>query len=183
MAPRLSPSKLQFIHDMILSQSLTTPQMADATDCSERTVKNIRRNLRQFGNVHAPPNRVGRRRSITPLMLEALCEHLLEKPGLYLDEMAVFLWDEFQMLATTSSMRALLSKGWSKNPFNPSDTVVPESSLAFQLEHLSAQANELSGASHWHPSAGEMAPEGSLVCQDSCFPTNFYTLNGTGFRF
>lgn len=27
-------------------------------------------------------------------MLEALCEHLLEKPGLYLDEMAVFLWEE-----------------------------------------------------------------------------------------
>lgn len=30
-------------------------------------------------------------RSNTPVMLEALCDHLLEKPGLYLDEMALFL--------------------------------------------------------------------------------------------
>lgn len=28
-------------------------------------------------------------------MLEAVCDHLLEKPGLYVDEMALFLWDEF----------------------------------------------------------------------------------------
>lgn len=89
--------------------------MADTAECSERTIKYIRRNLRLFGNVHAPPNRVGRRRSLTPLMLEALYDHLLEKPGLYLDEMAIFLWDEFQTLATTSSIwRALRHKGWSK---------------------------------------------------------------------
>jgi hypothetical protein len=35
--------------------------------------------------------------------------------SLYLDEMAVFLWDEFQTLVTTSSIRrALVTKGWSK---------------------------------------------------------------------
>jgi hypothetical protein len=95
MAPRLSPSKLQFISDMIQSQSLTRHQIAEAAECSEQTIKNIRRNLRLFDNVHAPPNHIGRRRSVTPLMLEALFDHLLEKPGLYLDEMAIFLWDEF----------------------------------------------------------------------------------------
>jgi hypothetical protein len=48
-------------------------------------------------------------------MLEALCDHLLEKPNLYLDEMAIFLWDEFDVQATKSSTsRALASKGWSK---------------------------------------------------------------------
>lgn len=47
-------------------------------------------------------------------MIEVLCNHLLEKPGLYLNEMAVFLWDEFQTLVTTSSIRrALVTKGWS----------------------------------------------------------------------
>lgn len=115
MAPRLPPPALDFIRDMIKSGSLTTSQMAEAAECSERTIKNIRKNLRQFGNVHAPANRAGRRRSITPPMLEALCDHLLEKPGLYLDEMAVFLWDEFQTLATPSSVKmALATKGWSK---------------------------------------------------------------------
>jgi hypothetical protein len=48
-------------------------------------------------------------------MLAALCEHLLEKPELYQDEMAVFLWDEFQVLVTAFSIgRALASIGWSK---------------------------------------------------------------------
>lgn len=38
-----------------------------------------------------------------------------EKPGLYLDEMAVFLWDEFQTLVTVASIRqALVAKSWSK---------------------------------------------------------------------
>ena len=48
-------------------------------------------------------------------MLEALCEHLLEKPELYLEEMVVFLWDEFDVLVSTSSIsRALKSICWSK---------------------------------------------------------------------
>jgi hypothetical protein len=48
-------------------------------------------------------------------MLEALCERLLEKPDLYQDEMAVFLWDEFRVLVTTYSIsRALASVRWSK---------------------------------------------------------------------
>lgn len=89
--------------------------MAEETECSKVTIVNIRRNLRQFGIVHAPPTRIGRRRTVTPLMIEALCDHLTEKPGLYLDEMVVFLWDEFHSLATTSSIRrALVAKGWSK---------------------------------------------------------------------
>jgi hypothetical protein len=48
-------------------------------------------NLRAFGSVEAPWNGGGRPRSVTPMMLEALREHLLEKPDRYLDEMAVFL--------------------------------------------------------------------------------------------
>jgi hypothetical protein len=48
-------------------------------------------------------------------MLKALCDHLLEKSDLYLDKMAVFLWDEFEIHATTSSIRrALISKKWPK---------------------------------------------------------------------
>ncbi|ODM18131.1 hypothetical protein SI65_06002 [Aspergillus cristatus] len=86
MAPRLPLSKLYLIRDMIESQSLTTSQMAEEAECSKLTIINTHRNLRLF-----------------------------EKPGLYLDEMAVFLWDEFQTLVTTSSIRrALVAEGWSK---------------------------------------------------------------------
>jgi transposase len=115
MAPRLPLSKLEMIQDMILSKSLTISQMAKAAECSKRSVINISNNLRWFGNVRAPPIPVGRRRSVTPPMLQALCDHLLEKPGLYVDEMAIFLWDEFRVQVTNSSLkRALASVGWSK---------------------------------------------------------------------
>ena len=100
---------------MILSKSLTAAQMAEVTGCSARSIRAIRSNLRYFGTTRAPSNGVGRRRSITPPMLDALCEHLLEKPELYQDEMAVFLWDEFEVLVTTFSIgRALASIGWTK---------------------------------------------------------------------
>jgi transposase len=115
MAPNLAASQLELIRDMIHSKSLTTSQMAEAAGCSERSIKTIRSNLRLFGSVRAPPNGVGRPRSITPPMLEALCDHLLEKPDLYLDEMVIFLWDEFRVLVSTFTVgRALRSAGWSK---------------------------------------------------------------------
>lgn len=115
VAPRLPPSKLHIIRDMIESQSLGTSELAEEAECNQATIINIRANLRQFGSVYAPPARIGRKRTVTPLMIEAHCEHLSEKPDLYLDEMAVSLWDEFRTLITTSSIkRAVLAKGWSK---------------------------------------------------------------------
>lgn len=48
-------------------------------------------------------------------MLQALQQHLLEKPGPYLDEMVIFLWDELQVVVTAMSIsRALKSISWSK---------------------------------------------------------------------
>ena len=48
-------------------------------------------------------------------MLDALRERLLEKPGLYLDELVVFIQDEFSVLVAESTIsRALKSIGWSK---------------------------------------------------------------------
>lgn len=93
----------------------TNAQIAEAARCTPRSVTTIRSNLRCFGSIRAPANGIGRRRTITPPMLEALCERLLEKPDLYQDEMVVFLWDEFRILVTTYSIsRALASVGWSK---------------------------------------------------------------------
>jgi len=76
---------------MILSNELTAAQVADAAGCSVRAVKYIRSNLRAFGSVKAPWNGAKRPRSVKPIMLKALWEHLLEKPNQYLDEMAVVL--------------------------------------------------------------------------------------------
>jgi hypothetical protein len=74
MAPNLVASQHNLIRDMILSSSLTTAQMADVAGCGERSMRNIRSNLRCFGTARDPFNNVGRPRSIAPPMLRGLWE-------------------------------------------------------------------------------------------------------------
>jgi transposase len=115
MAPNLAVSQHDLIRDMLLDGSLTRADMAKVAGCSDRTIRNIATNLRLFGRTKAPANGAGRRRHITPPMLAALCDRLIEKPGLYRDEMAVFLYDEFGVLVSLSSIsRALASIKWTK---------------------------------------------------------------------
>jgi transposase len=115
MAPRLAASQHNIISDMITSKSLKTINMAAAAGCSDRTIRSIRSNLRYFSSSRAPFNKGGRRRQITPIMLDALKERLLEKPGMYQDEIAVFLYDEFKIIVNNSAVsRALALIGWTK---------------------------------------------------------------------
>jgi hypothetical protein len=115
MALNLAVSQHVMIHDMLIDGRVKRVNMAAAAACSDRAIRRNRTNLRCFGTTRAPRNRVGRRRRITSVMLDALCEHLIEKPGTYLDAMIVFLFDEFAILVTESSIcRALKSIGWSK---------------------------------------------------------------------
>lgn len=114
MAPRISPAKLVLIRDMIERESFTTSLMAEQARCNKLFIIIIRRNLRQFGSIYAPQTLIGRKPIVTPLTIEALCDRLSKKPGFSLDEMAVFLRDEFQAIVATSSIRrALVAKCWS----------------------------------------------------------------------
>jgi transposase len=114
MAPNLALSQYEQIRDMIISK-FANATIARTVRCSTCSVQKIRSNLQCFGTTKAPPNGVGRRRTITPPMLSALLEQLIEKPKLYQDEMVIFLYDEFDVLVTTPSIsRALASAGWSK---------------------------------------------------------------------
>ena len=115
MALHLAAAQHQLIHGMILEHAFTYEQIADAAGCSYDAVKHIRLNLRCFGSTTAPPNGGGRPRTQSPSMLDALCEHLLRKPDLYRDEMVMYIWDEFQLPVSTSTItRALKSNGWSR---------------------------------------------------------------------
>ena len=115
MAPNLAQSQHAQIQHMIEDGSFTYREIGKATNCSFDAIKAISRNLRDFGSTRAPRNRGGRPPSITADMRDALLEHLLRKPGLTLEEMVIYLWDEFESLTTTSSVsRTLHSMGWSK---------------------------------------------------------------------
>jgi transposase len=100
MAPNLAPSKHELIYDMIQSGELSITKMAQAAGCNQSTISRISSNIRIFGSVKEPPIEGGRPRNVTPVKLEALCDHLIEKPTLSLAEMAVFLRDEFALQAT-----------------------------------------------------------------------------------
>lgn len=108
MAPNLAPSKGKPIYDMIHRGDLSISQMAQAAGCNRSTILRISSKIRMFGSVKSPSNKGGRPRSITPVMLEALCEYLLEKPTLYLDEMAIFPWDELPFKQQNRALAALL---------------------------------------------------------------------------
>jgi transposase len=111
IAPKLAASQHVQIHDIIRCRR-PTAEIADVAHCG---IYRIKRNIRCFGSTKAPSNSVGRPRSITPEILDTLCEHLPEKPDLYHHEMVDFVWSHFQVYITISSIiRALKSYGWSK---------------------------------------------------------------------
>jgi hypothetical protein len=64
----------------------------------------IRSNLPLFGSIKASPIKARRPRSITPVMLEALSDHLLEKPDLYLYEIELFFLNEFNISTPKSTI-------------------------------------------------------------------------------
>ncbi|KAJ5608659.1 hypothetical protein N7528_009226 [Penicillium herquei] len=107
MARNLQAWQRQLIVHMTLSRkSLTISQIAKVANC------------KIYSSLATPkPPRVpaGQPPIITPVMLDALCDHLAEKPSLYVEEMAIFLWDEFTVLPSQSSVkRALARAGWNK---------------------------------------------------------------------
>ena len=114
MAPRLAASQYAQIRDMLLSGEFARWQIAKACNCSRGAVNRVSNNLRDRRPC-APSNRSNRYRILNRPMLEALKEHLLQFPGLYLDEMAAFLQETFGVRASISTIsRALDSIGWSK---------------------------------------------------------------------
>ena len=87
----------------------TNPEIAKATNCNTCFIKAIRLNIHYFSIIKAPPNDNGRKRSIIPLILDALYKHLLEKPELYRSKIIVFLYDKFEILVTTFNIRRVLA--------------------------------------------------------------------------
>jgi hypothetical protein len=82
MALNLSESQHAQIRDMILDNR-PPAEIADDVGCSKRSIFAIKSNLCYFGSTKAPSKSVRQPRSLTPLMLDTLCEYLLEVPRVY----------------------------------------------------------------------------------------------------
>jgi transposase len=109
MAPNLSVAQHEQLAGMIEFSALSDAQIAEQAGCSQRAVRRIRSNLRHFDSTKARPNGGGRPSSITPPMMSALCDHLLERPTLYQDEMAEYLMAEFGGHVSKYAVRRVLT--------------------------------------------------------------------------
>lgn len=71
--------------------------------------------MRLIGSGKASSIKSRRPQSITPIILEALYDYLLNKPDLYLHEMELFFFGEFEVSILQSSISdTLYRKRWSK---------------------------------------------------------------------
>ena len=85
-------------------------------DVSLRTLQRMRRSWRTYREVYIPSeNRGGRPRALHQVYEEELLAYLEQRPMAYLDEMAFFLLDEFDVQVDEATIwRALTRLGWSR---------------------------------------------------------------------
>ncbi|RFU72915.1 transposase [Trichoderma arundinaceum] len=100
MAPNLALSQQYLIDNAIISKlgggdAPTDENLARISSSTARTVRRRRSNQVRFGTTKAPSNGVGRPRTITPNMLAALCDKLVDSPCMRLKDMVAFLRKEF----------------------------------------------------------------------------------------
>jgi transposase len=115
MAPRLSAFQRNLIASMIESGRFSNNEIADTAGTTDRSIRTIRRNIRVFGQASAPANNPGRPATLRIEMVETLIGYLHDKPNLSLQEMVWFIWDQFQVDISKSTIsRALDKAGWSK---------------------------------------------------------------------
>jgi hypothetical protein len=113
-------------------------QMGKVAKRSERSVNNIRKNMRLFGDAWSHPVPVGRQPSIAPVMLDALCDHLVEKPGLYIEEMAIFSCVEFNMLLSLPSIKPAFSQSdWTKKTNRKQKNTTLNCEISTSINYLS----------------------------------------------
>jgi transposase len=117
MPRNLSKDQRQLSKELILSGGYSNKDIAGVLHCTERTIQRHREKLRLCGRLSGFPNPSlrGRDLNLSKPMIAGLIRRLCEKPDMYLDEMAWFIWDEFHVVVSTSTLsRTLRRVGWSK---------------------------------------------------------------------
>ena len=107
MAPKLSRAQHEMLEGMITA-GFTNNSIAKQVGCSSRSVSHIRSNLRMFESTKAPPNRVGRRCKIDPLVQDDLLDQLVKEPAMSRSEMIAFIQSKYELDVSLSTITRLL---------------------------------------------------------------------------
>jgi transposase len=112
----MPPRTLPFVENQILAlleqgtPAKRIPQLVEPSVSYTKVLK-VKRNLWHWGTARAPKIiKQGRTPKITLRIGEALDELLLNKPSHYVDEMMFFIWDEFEVWVTESTVKRWLRK-------------------------------------------------------------------------
>lgn len=76
MAPNLIVVQRHHIADLIRADQLSDVQIAAEIPCTDRAIRRIRANLQCFGRPTAPCHGPGRPRTVTPVMMQSMCQYL-----------------------------------------------------------------------------------------------------------
>ncbi|KAK4073317.1 transcriptional regulator family: Bacterial regulatory protein, LuxR [Purpureocillium lilacinum] len=118
MAPKLSRAQHEVLEGMITA-GFTNKSIAKQVGCSSRSVSRIRSNLRMFESTKAPPNRVGRRCKIDPLVQDDLLDQLVKEPTMSRSEMIAFIRNKYELDVSLSTITRLLqAAGWTRKNGN-----------------------------------------------------------------
>jgi transposase len=121
MAPTLSKIQRIELQSIIVSklksqEAITDDEIARAVGpCTTRTIRNARSNILRYGTIDIPRVVTGRPRSLTENMWLALQNQLETKPCMSQQDMADFLYKQYQTkLSRFTIGRALKRAGWTK---------------------------------------------------------------------
>lgn len=84
-------------------------RILDVTEISVRQLRKMRRNWEEFWEVIRPHLASGRPKKLNRTHHHALLQYLEQRPTAFQDEMAWFLWDEFQLVVAESTISRALN--------------------------------------------------------------------------
>ena len=86
-----------------------------ATGVSIRQLRKMRRNWERFNEVAKPQLAAGRRKKLNQQQIDQILVYLDQRPTSYLDEMCWFLYDEFDVLVSESTVSQTLKQmAWNR---------------------------------------------------------------------
>jgi transposase len=109
MPPRLTDGQRYQIRVMSADGELIN-KIAQVVHCTPRTVRNVQANIVRYRTTTAPANRTGPDPKITPFMQERLCEALVDEPEMVSRKMISFLYKEFGVEVSPSTITRTLQK-------------------------------------------------------------------------
>ena len=89
------PKSVEIDIEQYIIRGESTSYILERAQISEGHVRRLKRNFRDYGSVRAPQLKRGRSRLMDETLDNALLEYLLDRPDAYAEELAFFLYDDF----------------------------------------------------------------------------------------